>query len=163
MLLARSEEMLASILAILMVGGVYVPLDAGHPAERLREILDDFRTPFVLVDEPLPPVLSECCRSISLPLCDQEADPVSRAKPDDLAYIIFTSGSTGKPKGVLIEHHSVLNRILWMQNSFPIGAEDVVLQKTPATFDVSIWELFWWSWTGAPVAILRPGAEKHPE
>ena len=163
MLLARSEEMLASIFAILMVGGVYVPLDASHPAERLREILDDFRNPFVLVDEPLPPVLSECCRSISLPLCDQEADPVSRAKPDDLAYIIFTSGSTGKPKGVLIEHHSVLNRILWMQNSFPIGAEDVVLQKTPATFDVSIWELFWWSWTGAAVAILRPGAEKDPE
>lgn len=163
MLLPRSEDMLASIFGILMAGGVYVPLDASHPAERLREMLDEFRNPLVLVDQPLPAVLGERCRAISLPSVAEGADPVSRADPDDPAYIIFTSGSTGRPKGVLIEHHSVLNRILWMQRAFPIGAGDVILQKTPVTFDVSIWEIFWWSWTGAAVAMLRPGAEKDPE
>jgi len=163
MLLPRSEDMLAAIFGILMAGGVYVPLDASHPAERLRDMLDEFRNPLVLVDQPLPAVLSGRCRAIILPSAHEEADPVSFADPDDPAYIIFTSGSTGRPKGVVIEHHAVLNRILWMQRTFPIGTGDVILQKTPVTFDVSIWELFWWSWTGAAVAMLRPGAEKDPE
>ncbi|NTU44041.1 MAG: amino acid adenylation domain-containing protein [Chlorobiaceae bacterium] len=163
MLLPRSEDMLAALFGILMAGGVYVPLDASHPAERLRDMIDEFRNPLVLVDQPLPALLSGRCRAITLPSVAEEANPVSRAEPDDPAYIIFTSGSTGRPKGVLIEHHAVLNRILWMQRTFPIGTGDVILQKTPVTFDVSIWELFWWSWTGAAVAMLRPGAEKDPE
>jgi amino acid adenylation domain-containing protein len=75
---------------------------------------------------------------------------------------LFTSGSTGRPKGVAIEQHSVLNRILWMQSQFPIGPGDVILQKTPVTFDVSVWELFWWAWTGAAVALPPPGAERDP-
>ena len=82
--------------------------------------------------------------------------------PEGLAYVLFTSGSTGRPKGVAIEQHSVLNRILWMQSAFPIGPGDVILQKTPVTFDVSVWELFWWAWTGAAVALPPPGAERDP-
>jgi len=162
-LLPRSSEMLAAIFGILMAGAVYVPLDPTHPPLRLCETLKDLQQPFVLCDRPLPAELALCCRPTSLPNPDQEAEPVSLASPDDLAYIIFTSGSTGKPKGVMIEHHAVLNRILWMQESFPIRQGDVVLQKTPVTFDVSIWELFWWSWTGAAVAMLKPGDEKNPE
>ena len=88
-----------------------------------------------------------------------EADPLP---PDSPAYVIFTSGSTGRPKGVPIGHASVANRLLWMQSRFPIGQGDVVLQKTTITFDVSVWELFWWSWQGAGIALLEPNAEKNP-
>ena len=84
-------------------------------------------------------------------------------KPNDLAYIIYTSGSTGKPKGTMIEHYSVINRLNWMQKMYPLGEHDVILQKTPFTFDVSVWELFWWSFVGAKVCFLIPGGEKDPE
>ena len=83
-------------------------------------------------------------------------------QPADLAYVIYTSGSTGKPKGVMIEHYSLVNRLNWMQKAYPIGPDDVILQKTPYTFDVSVWELFWWSMTGAKVCFLKPGGEKDP-
>ncbi|CAH1205377.1 Tyrocidine synthase 3 [Paenibacillus plantiphilus] len=87
---------------------------------------------------------------------------VSVNAPDDLAYILYTSGSTGRPKGVMIRHESVINRIHWMQSAYPLGEGDVILQKTPYSFDVSVWELFWWMLAGASVAFLPPGAEKDP-
>ena len=80
----------------------------------------------------------------------------------NLAYVIYTSGSTGKPKGAMIEHYSVINRINWMHKKYPIGEQDVILQKTPYTFDVSVWELFWWFFAGAKVCFLIPGGEKDP-
>ncbi|MCP4151460.1 MAG: amino acid adenylation domain-containing protein, partial [bacterium] len=80
-----------------------------------------------------------------------------------LAYIIYTSGSTGKPKGVMIEHTSVVNRLNWMQKSYPIGAADAILQKTTFVFDVSVWELFWWALAGAKLVLLGPGDEKAPD
>ncbi|MFB0867628.1 AMP-binding protein, partial [Paenibacillus oleatilyticus] len=83
--------------------------------------------------------------------------------PRDMAYVIYTSGSTGKPKGAAIEHHSVLNRILWMHKRYPMGEADVILQKTTFTFDVSVWELFWWALVGSSVCLLTPGGEKNPE
>ncbi|MCP4146699.1 MAG: amino acid adenylation domain-containing protein, partial [bacterium] len=88
--------------------------------------------------------------------------PGSRSFSSTLAYVIYTSGSTGKPKGTLIEHWSVVNRINWMQKRYPIAPGDVILQKTPTTFDVSVWELFWWSWYGARLSLLAPGGEKEP-
>ncbi|MDU3294553.1 MAG: AMP-binding protein, partial [Pseudomonas aeruginosa] len=88
--------------------------------------------------------------------------PAANVAPSDLAYIIYTSGSTGVPKGVMVEHRSVVNRLNWMQRRYPIGERDVLLQKTPVTFDVSVWELFWWSFTGARLSLLPPGAEKDP-
>ena len=91
------------------------------------------------------------------------ADPVEPvASPDDLAYVIYTSGSTGRPKGVMVEHRSVVNRLRWMQRRYPLGADDVILQKTPVTFDVSVWELMWWAMAGASVALLEPGGERDP-
>jgi amino acid adenylation domain-containing protein len=84
------------------------------------------------------------------------------AEPSDLAYVIYTSGSTGRPKGVAVRHRSVVNRLAWMQRRYPLAADDVVLQKTPISFDVSVWELFWWAVQGAGVALLPPGAERDP-
>jgi len=87
----------------------------------------------------------------------------SPVKPGGLAYVIYTSGSTGLPKGAMIEHRSVVNRLHWMQRAYPIGQGDVILQKTPIVFDVSVWELFWWSSQGASLSLLGPGDEKYPE
>ena len=80
----------------------------------------------------------------------------------DLAYVIHTSGSTGRPKGVMVEHRSVVNRLAWMQRQYPLHVDDVILQKTPTTFDVSVWELMWWWMAGAGVAIAPAGAERDP-
>ncbi|WP_036633318.1 AMP-binding protein, partial [Paenibacillus massiliensis] len=85
------------------------------------------------------------------------------AGPQHIAYVIYTSGSTGKPKGVMVEHHSVINRILWMHDRYGLSAEDTILQKTTFTFDVSVWELFWWSMVGSKVSLLSVGGEKNPE
>ncbi len=156
----RSVEMLAAIHGVLLAGAAYAPIDPDYPAARRAEILEDLGGPLVVAS-------AECAglfppERVVAPDA-READPVCRAlNPDELAYVIFTSGSTGRPKGAAIEHHSVLNRILWMQRTFPIGSGDVILQKTPVTFDVSVWELFWWSWTGAAVALAPLGAEKDP-
>ncbi len=79
-----------------------------------------------------------------------------------LAYVIYTSGSTGKPKGVMLAHGAVVNRLHWMQDFYPIGESDVILQKTPFVFDVSVWELFWWGQTGASLYFMEPGGEKSP-
>ncbi|MCP5046962.1 MAG: amino acid adenylation domain-containing protein, partial [bacterium] len=82
--------------------------------------------------------------------------------PAHLCYLIYTSGSTGKPRGVMVEHRSVVNRLHWMQRYYPIGPGDVLLQKTPFVFDVSVWELFWWGFQGACICLLKPGEEKNP-
>lgn len=83
-------------------------------------------------------------------------------QPTDLAYVIYTSGSTGKPKGVMIEHRALINRLHWMQKAYPLTASDIILQKTPYTFDVSVWEIFWWGLYGSSVCLLPPGGEKEP-
>jgi surfactin family lipopeptide synthetase A len=105
----------------------------------------------------------------TLDLCDEglytgsaeNLEPINR--PENLIYVIYTSGSTGKPKGVMIEHHSVINRLTWMQVHYPLDQEDVILQKTPFIFDVSVWELFWWCMTGSRLCLLKPGYEKFPQ
>ncbi len=82
--------------------------------------------------------------------------------PGDLAYVIYTSGSTGKPKGVMVGHRQVANLLAWMQRRYPIGPADVLLHKTPTSFDVSVCELFWWAAAGARLALLPVGAEQDP-
>jgi tyrocidine synthetase-3 len=84
------------------------------------------------------------------------------SKSNDLAYVIYTSGSTGQPKGVMVEHQSLVNRLKWMQKRYPLTKDDIVLQKTPFTFDVSVWELFWWALEGATLCLLEPGGEREP-
>src|SRR4030095_8891107 len=84
-------------------------------------------------------------------------NPVTRARPDNLAYVIYTSGSTGNPKGVLSTHGGLCNRLLWMQEAFGLTCADAVLQKTPYSFDVSVWEFFWPLLVGARLVVARPG------
>ena len=88
----------------------------------------------------------------------EESTPcISGVTGENLAYVMYTSGSTGNPKGVMIEHHSVINYLEWMQHKYPLSEKDVVLQKTPFSFDVSVWELFWGIHVGASVSFLPPG------
>lgn len=94
---------------------------------------------------------------------ERDDSPVEKLHDSgSLAYVLYTSGSTGQPKGVMIEHHSVVNRIGWMQKQYGLDASGVIMQKTPITFDVSVWELFWWSFAGAKLVLLPPGGEKTP-
>ncbi len=158
----RSPDLLAAIYGILMAGAAYAPLGADEPAARLAGMLEDLGGPVVLAAADCRARIEGATARV-LDLNDAGvAEPLDLGTPEDLAYVLFTSGSTGRPKGAAIEQHSVLNRILWMQSAFPIGPGDVILQKTPVTFDVSVWELFWWSWTGAAVALPPPGAERDP-
>ncbi|MET4735318.1 amino acid adenylation domain-containing protein [Thalassospira sp. MBR-102] len=158
----RSIDMLAAIHGILLCGAAYSPLDPDHPEQRRTDMLDDLGYPRVITTADLADLFD--ADKVLIIDGSEDADiPDAINAPDDLAYVLFTSGSTGRPKGVEIAHRGVLNRILWMQDAFPIGPEDVILQKTPITFDVSVWELFWWSWKGARVVLPDPGVERDPQ
>lgn len=158
----RSIDMLAAIHGILLAGAAYSPLDPDHPEQRRKDMLDDLGYPPVITTADLAHLFD--ADKVLIIDGSEDADiPDAINAPDSLAYVLFTSGSTGRPKGVEIAHRGVLNRILWMQNAFPIGPDDVILQKTPITFDVSVWELFWWSWTGARVVLPDPGVERDPQ
>ncbi len=174
-LMDRSPLLIVALLGVLKAGGAYVPVDPGYPAERIRLLLDDSRAAVVLTSGdtaptgPRTPAGTGAEPASTVPVLPVETlltgpdDPFpSPAGPRDLAYVIYTSGSTGLPKGVMVEHHSVVNRLAWMQKRYPVGAEDVVLQKTPISFDVSVWELFWWAIEGAGLALLPTGGQKDP-
>ncbi|MFE0042685.1 amino acid adenylation domain-containing protein [Streptomyces albireticuli] len=161
----RGPLLLVALLGTLKSGGAYVPVDRGYPAERVRFLLADSRAKVVIVDGDAPaPEVSEgtAVRRIEDLLRADGAPLAPLATSRDLAYVIYTSGSTGRPKGVMVEHHSVVNRLAWMQGRYPLGPDDVLLQKTPVSFDVSVWELFWWAIEGAGVALLPPGGERDP-
>src|SRR5262245_52165618 len=139
----RSLDLVAGLLAILKSGGAYVPLDPGYPRERLSYLLEDSAVPVLLtqagVEERLPAPTALRVRLEGVPEEDA-ARPEPWAGPDNLAYVIYTSGSTGKPKGAMNAHRGICNRLLWMQEAYGLGPEDRVLQKTPFSFDVSVWE-----------------------
>ncbi|UUU31876.1 amino acid adenylation domain-containing protein [Streptomyces sp. CA-210063] len=165
-LLERGPHTLPALLGVLKSGAAYVPVDPGYPAERIAFLLQDSRARAVLTapGSPDPDVHAEVpvIRADRL-VTSGSAEPVPPAATSrDLAYVIYTSGSTGRPKGVMVEHHSVVNRLAWMQDRYGISAGDVLLQKTPVSFDVSVWELFWWAVEGAELALLEPGGERDP-
>ncbi len=161
----RSVQMMISILAVLRAGGAWLPIDPSYPENRIQYVLENSGAKVILTHRNLLSLDHSSYQVIdidSLPTASVAmTDTVGSA--NSLAYAIYTSGSTGKPKGVLIEHHSVINRIAWMQNAYPLAASDVILQKTPISFDVSVWELLWWFFTGSQVCMLEPGGEREPE
>jgi amino acid adenylation domain-containing protein/thioester reductase-like protein len=163
----RSLEMVVGIFGIIKAGGAYMPIDPQYPEDRIKYMLEDSKAELLLTQEPLMGALpfDGCIINLndqnSYSYCAGNVENLNR--PEDLAYIIYTSGSTSMPKGVMIEHRSVINRLNWMQKKYPIGKGSCILQKTPFTFDVSVWELFWWSFAGASVCMLEPGGERDPE
>ena len=154
--------MLVAIHGILRAGAAYVPIDPEYPALRIRTIIEESGARVIVAGTEYAELADELGVNRVEP-STAGADPVEPvASPDDLAYVIYTSGSTGRPKGVMVEHRSVVNRLQWMQRRYPLGVDDVILQKTPVTFDVSVWELMWWAMAGARVALLEPGGERDP-
>lgn len=163
-MLERSIEMMVGLLAILKAGGAYVPIDPSYPKDRIAYLLEDSQAHLLLTDGRQTPSFS----GEIIDLTDESYYEDIQSKVQavsgscNLAYVIYTSGSTGKPKGVMVEHHSIVNRLEWMQKCYPLTKADVILQKTSFSFDVSVWELFWWGMSGASVVFLEPGEEKNP-
>ncbi|MFG2058176.1 amino acid adenylation domain-containing protein [Micromonospora sp. NPDC048930] len=162
----RSVELVAALLGVLKAGGAYLPLDPEYPADRLAFMVTDADAPVVLVQRHLRDVLPETAASVlalddATVWADQPTtDPEPTAGPEHLAYVIYTSGSTGRPKGVPNTHRGIVNRLHWMQQTYRLGADDAVLQKTPASFDVSVWEFFWPLREGARLVLAKPGGHK---
>ncbi|MDM8537198.1 amino acid adenylation domain-containing protein [Desulfobacterales bacterium HSG17] len=168
----RSLEMLIGLFGILKAGGAYVPIDPGYPKDRISYMLEDSAAPVLLTQSRLKTdILSNESEHECIVVCPDEADfsdqptenPVVNNRVEDLAYVIYTSGSTGKPKGAMNAHTGVVNRLLWMQEIYQITSQDRILQKTPFSFDVSVWEFFWPLITGAGLVIAKPEGHKNPE
>lgn len=159
----RSFALVASLLGILRAGAAYVPLDPSYPHERLNFLVEDADVPVLLVQESLDlkfsvqqmvtVTLDADCSSVGN---ESDANPNVCVSPDNLAYVIYTSGSTGNPKGAMNSHRAIRNRLQWMQAEYQLGPNDRVLQKTPFSFDVSVWEFFWPLMTGASLTLARP-------
>lgn len=162
----RSLDLMIGIFGILKAGAAYLPIDPKYPKDRIDYVLDNSHVQTVLVSSQFKSKIPTTVNTMSLALSDQassdELSFQSKAVPEGLAYIIYTSGSTGKPKGVMVEHRSLMNRLYWMDKNYTLDNKDVVLQKTPIVFDVSVWELFWWSQKGASLQLLKQGDEKDP-
>nr|QEO74771.1 AMP-dependent synthetase and ligase [uncultured bacterium] len=158
--LPRSVHLVVSILAVLKAGAAYLPVDLDYPAERIEFMLSDAAPALVLSAGRL------AYESVALDETDLSgwsSEPVvSEVSPDHPAYVIYTSGSTGRPKGVVVPHKGIVNRLLWMQDEYGLTADDRVLQKTPSSFDVSVWEFLWPLIVGATEVVARPDGHKDP-
>ncbi|WP_245663124.1 non-ribosomal peptide synthetase [Nocardia inohanensis] len=167
--LRRSPELVVAMYAVQAAGAAYVPLDPDHPVERTRHILETAAPAMVLTvtaDRPADTIPAVCLDELDLRT--RSAAPIaaterrSPLRPANTAYVIFTSGSTGRPKGVAVSHAAIVNRLVWMQRTYELTAADVVLQKTPATFDVSVWEFCWPLQIGATLALAQPDGHRDP-
>ena len=165
--LPRSVFLTLALHGIVEAGAAWLPLDTGYPDDRLRMMLEDARPSLLITSEDqlarfsdIPGLESLCYQQ---PLAAGDDAPLAVSKPDHTAYIIFTSGSTGRPKGVMVGQTAIVNRLLWMQDRYPLSADDVVAQKTPCSFDVSVWE-FWWPFiAGAQLVMAEPEAHRDPQ
>lgn len=163
----RSIEQLVAIHAVVHSGAAYLPLDPSLPPARIAYMIDTASPSLILgsrLDSPVPvidPTTLDLSGFRTGPIADRERRTPVRGH--NAAYVIFTSGSTGWPKGVAVSHSSIVNRLVWMQDTYPLDETDVVLHKTPTTFDVSVWELFWPHLTGARTVIAEPEGHRDPK
>ncbi|MBB3264918.1 amino acid adenylation domain-containing protein [Azospirillum sp. OGB3] len=167
----RSASLSLSILAVIEAGAAYLPLDLGYPAERLAFMLSDARPRALMTDAASRPLFGDAVPVLFVdedggagdetPVLADGLTPEHPA-PEHPAYVIYTSGTTGRPKGVAVSHGAIVNRILWMQNEYPLGPNDAILQKTPCGFDVSVWEFFWSFLVGARLVMAPPEAHRDP-
>jgi len=176
--LPRSVEMVVALLAILKAGAAYLPLDLDYPAERLKYMLQDAQPIYLITILEMLQHLVHVTQNVSLLCLDDTGIAntlagVSKANPTDQdrprpftphspAYVIYTSGSTGTPKGVVMSEGAIVNRLGWMQADYELNASDRVLQKTPVSFDVSVWEFFWPLIEGAGLVLAKSAGHKDP-
>ncbi|WP_169588536.1 non-ribosomal peptide synthase/polyketide synthase [Antrihabitans stalactiti] len=167
----RSLEMLVGIYAIVKAGAAYVPIDDGLPAERIAHIVDLAAPTAILAVHATDLAFPAGPTIVEIDQVDLGSYPSMPIRPDERrtqldsrhpAYVIFTSGSTGRPKGVSVSHAAIVNQLLWRQNEHRLDSTDVVLQKTPISFDVSVWELFWPLQAGATLVIAAPDGHRDP-
>jgi amino acid adenylation domain-containing protein/non-ribosomal peptide synthase protein (TIGR01720 family) len=164
--LPRSVRLTLALHAVVAVGAAYLPLDMAYPDERLSGMLADAGVRLIITTSELAPRFGAMARVVvfdTLGTPGQAIGAPPALTPAHAAYLLYTSGSTGRPKGVLVSHTAIVNRLLWMQNAYPLAADDVVLQKTPSSFDVSVWEFFWPLMVGARLHMAPPDAHRDPE
>ncbi|MEO7976390.1 amino acid adenylation domain-containing protein [Flavobacterium sp.] len=167
----RSFEMLVGILAILKAGGAYVPIDPDYPKSRVDYILEDTNTPVLLVNNATQPLIEQSKNRSIVNLEQYELlfsrysgeNVHTKLAPENLAYVIYTSGSTGVPKGVMNEHLGVVNRLFWARDYYKLNEEDVLIQKTTFSFDVSVWELLLPLQVGCKLVIAKPEGHKDSD
>ncbi|CCJ08167.1 non-ribosomal peptide synthetase [Methylocystis sp. SC2] len=165
--LPRSVRLVIALMAAQEAGAAYLPLDTSYPEERLTHMVQDARPRLIVTTQELQDRFERLGASLVYEeLLDgpneDSLKSVIRSSPDDAAYVIYTSGSTGRPKGVTVSHKAIVNRLRWMQHEYRLSADDVVLQKTPSSFDVSVWEFFWPLMTGARLVVAPPDAHRDP-
>ncbi|HYC89370.1 MAG TPA: amino acid adenylation domain-containing protein [Thermoanaerobaculia bacterium] len=163
----RSLELVVAIFGILKAGGAYLPLDAEYPQDRLAYMLENARVAAVVTQPHLGAMLENTAAPVIVldPACSSIAGeatiaPAIEVDPEQAAYVLYTSGSTGRPKGVVIPHRAICNHMLWMQSEFPMSATDAVLQKTPFSFDASVWEFYAPLLAGGRLVIAQPGGHR---
>lgn len=166
--LPRSLDLIISLLGVLRAGAAYVPLDPSYPTERLRFMIDDSRLGIILTNSQTASLLPEPHDQVAMIAVDQLPTGITSpdeapADLDSAAYVIYTSGSTGQPKAAINTHRALHNRLDWMQQAYPLTSSDRVLQKTPISFDVSGWELFWPLTVGATMVIAKPEGHRDSE
>ena len=168
LLCERSVELVAAVYGIVKARAAYVPLDPEYPAERIGYMVEETGMRVVLGQDRFRDLVTDpgvVVLDLAELLSGAEPDAgvdLPPVEPDDVAYVIYTSGSTGRPKGVANAHRGVVNRMLWTQERFGLVPDDVVLQKTPFSFDVSVWEFFWPLQTGARLVVAAPGGHRDP-
>jgi amino acid adenylation domain-containing protein/non-ribosomal peptide synthase protein (TIGR01720 family) len=164
--LERSIEMVVALLGVLKAGGAYVPLDPQYPAERLAYMIQDASARVLLSQASLGDRLPVSNVEIvwvdsDAQLAQEPADDLQElATADSLAYVIYTSGTTGKPKGAALPHRALSNHMRWMVETFGFTPQDRILQKTPFSFDASVWEFYAPLLTGAQLFMYPP--DPHP-
>lgn len=180
--LPRTVVLSISILAVIEAGAAYLPMELDYPDQRLAIMLEDSAAVRLITTPAQQPRFAELQQAHQLDIPMQllpalptpstlgisveqalYAEPLKPVDPQQPAYLIFTSGTTGRPKGVLVPHQAIVNRLLWMQHQYPLTPEDVVLQKTPCSFDVSVWEFFWSYLVGARLVMAAPDVHKDPQ
>jgi amino acid adenylation domain-containing protein len=163
----RSIEMVVSLLAVLKAGSAYVPLDPAYPKERLNFMLTDASPIVILTAKKF---LAGLIGVSVQPVCAEDGDAWAdeshenldfEQTPEELAYVVYTSGSTGRPRGAMIPHRAICNHMIWMQEAFPLRADDRVLQRTASSFDASVWEFWAPLLTGARLVMYEP--EQHAD